>query len=270
MVDQYRPDRPLSAMGYLGGKAGTSSSSQTGPWINSKIPWNKDDTYLEPFAGMLGVLLQRKRCMSEIINDLDSRVINWWRVVRDQPEEFARAIRLTPYSREEYKWAKEVVDTEESSLKRALAFTVLTHPVLNGWGITINGHKRDWRNDLHNRIHLLEKRLSRVQLENKDACELIERVVDEPSVVMYVDPPYKDTTGTKGGYRYDVNRERLTALLEAMKGKVAISGYGEEWEHLGWHRHEYDTVSKRDPSTVSKRTEVLWCNYDDYGQERLL
>ena len=48
-----------------------------------------------------------------------------------------------------------------------------------------------------------------------------------------------------------------------MTGKVAISGYGDEWNKLGWYRYEKaDSFSDIKTAVHSKRVEVLWTNYD--------
>ena len=70
----------------MGGKS-SKSISQTGAWIAGLLPPpEKRQTYLEPFCGMLGVLLQRSPPGHEIVNDADGAVINWWRTVRTQPQ----------------------------------------------------------------------------------------------------------------------------------------------------------------------------------------
>lgn len=66
----------------------------------------------------------------------------------------------------------------------------------------------------------------------------------------------------------------LPAVLRECVGRVAISGYGEEWDGLGWHRQEKRTMrgiyrGTEIGSTYSPRTEVLWTNYD-VGAGRLL
>ena len=51
--------------------------------------------------------------------------------------------------------------------------------------------------------------------------------------------------------------------LLRQQGKVAISGYGEEWDCLEWQRYEKKDVHVPIEGGEHKgRTEVLWCNYD--------
>ena len=46
-------------------------------------------TYCEPFAGSLGVLLQRDPVGHEVVNDNDGWLVNFWRAVRAAPDEVA-------------------------------------------------------------------------------------------------------------------------------------------------------------------------------------
>ena len=72
----------LMAMQWWGGKAATRPGGSN-RWIRSRLPVRS--AYVEPFAGMLGVLLARPRVSVEVVNDLDGRVVNWWTQVRGPP-----------------------------------------------------------------------------------------------------------------------------------------------------------------------------------------
>src|ERR1700689_478651 len=58
--------------------------------------------YCEPFAGSAAVLLTREPAPVETYNDIDGEVVNFFRVLRDDPEGLARLIALTPFSREKF------------------------------------------------------------------------------------------------------------------------------------------------------------------------
>lgn len=59
-------------------------------------------TYLEPFFGSGAVLFNKEPSPIETINDLDENVTNLFKLVREFPEELARRISGTPFSRREY------------------------------------------------------------------------------------------------------------------------------------------------------------------------
>jgi DNA adenine methylase len=69
-------------------------------WIISFMPPHQ--TYLEPYFGSGAVFFSKEPSPLETINDIDGDVVNLFRVIRDRPEELARLVYWTPYSREEY------------------------------------------------------------------------------------------------------------------------------------------------------------------------
>lgn len=86
----------LTAFIYPGGKVRLSS------WVISHFPRHK--IYVEPFGGAAGVLLNKTPSPLEVYNDLNSDLVNFFRVLRDKEKaaELIRRLRLTPYAREEY------------------------------------------------------------------------------------------------------------------------------------------------------------------------
>jgi DNA adenine methylase len=79
---------------YYGGKA------RLAPWIASLLPVHR--TYVEPFAGSAAVLFAKRPSPTEILNDLDGQVVNFFQVLHERPADLARALALTPYARAEY------------------------------------------------------------------------------------------------------------------------------------------------------------------------
>ena len=58
-------------------------------------------------------------------------------------------------------------------------------------------------------------------------------------------------------------------LFQQQKGRVALSGYGDEWNCLDWNRYELDVnycgytgVEAKNKTYNPTRTEVLWCNFN--------
>ena len=52
-----------------------------GPAIAGSLPVHKQ--YVEPYFGSGAVFFNKAPSMHEVINDLDGRVVNFWRVLRD-------------------------------------------------------------------------------------------------------------------------------------------------------------------------------------------
>ena len=51
---------------------------------------------------LIPVLSAKSPSRLETVNDLDDRLVNFWRVLRDRPEELAWACAMTPHSRQEF------------------------------------------------------------------------------------------------------------------------------------------------------------------------
>ena len=225
---------------YYGGKRGYGKAE----WIASFLPHKSDSCYIEPFAGMAGVLFARQPVKVEVLNDLNQRVVNWLRVVRDQPEEFGRLVEKTPISRVEYQWAITAMDDESlPPLRRALAFHVVVDQSIPrsdtaskaGWRCAYTPDAEIRRNHRQDEIKRIGNRLGNVQLECIDACILLDRIKDLDYRTIYADPPYP-TSDTRRFTVRDFDREWLADVLMAQRGAVGISGYGDEWDVLGWRR----------------------------------
>ena len=99
------------------------------------------------------------------------------------------------------------------------------------------------------------------QIECYDALKLLDDIKDREYAVIYADPPYW-TANTTAYKHQSFNIDDLTDLFLAQKGKVAISGYPGEWDHLGWHKEIKGATRYNIKNVPEPRTEVLWMNYD--------
>ena len=256
----------LSALRYAGGKAGKHSA---GRWIAAQLP--ATELYVEPFCGMLGVLLQRPKAAVEIVNDTNRRLINWWRCLRDEPDELLRLMAFSPHSRDEFVDAlSRLDDVGLTSVERAAAYGVVLRQsytssdtaTAGDWLVRwTSGHAQ--RRLLMGRLGLVADRISDLQVENVDAVTLLERTAGYRQAVVYCDPPYYSVGTDK--YAGGVDLADLTEVLKAQTGRVAISGYGSEWDCLGWRRLDTSALCHTGQPGVEQaditRREVLWCNY---------
>lgn len=111
-------------------------------WIISHFPEGYEKmVYLEPFAGSGAVFFNKKPGAVETINDLDSDIVNLFRILREKPEELKRVLELTPYSREEYDLSFQPCD---DPLEKARRYMVKTTQAI---GAKLNGQQKcGWRN----------------------------------------------------------------------------------------------------------------------------
>lgn len=245
-------------------------------WILSYIP--NHDVYLEPYAGSLAVLLNKPRCHIETVNDINNDVVNFFKVLRECPQELAEAINMTPYARHEYYAAYEKEGCTD--LERARRYCVQCWQGIGCSNNYRNGFKSGQQSispnpamswcGLPDRLITAAERLKGVQIECLPATELIKRY-DTADVFIYADPPY--LPGTRKGYlyKYEMTINDHIELLKHLlnhPGKVLISGYENDLYNemlIGWHKEYKATVAE----AGNKRVEVLWMNYDPYSQLQL-
>jgi len=126
---------------------------------------------------------------------------------------------------------------------------------------------RDWCS-LPERILEAAERLRGVQIECMPAAELIKRF-NHPNVLIYADPPYLLETRHGRQYRCEMSDEDHKELLDALldhRGPVLLSGYDSPLYRdslRSWHREEAVSYSQ----IASRKTEVLWMNFEPEGQQ---
>lgn len=237
--------------------------------------------YVEPFAGSLAVLLAKTPAAFETVNDLDGKLMTFWRVLRDRPEDLMRACSLTPHSRAEYAAAREGLDVEDDLELARRVWTCLTQGRGNtlrttGWRHFQNPGARgptsmpDYLTGYVERMRGAAARLAHVSLEARDALDVIADYGRHSEVLIYADPPYLGSTRSSRQYlvemSHDDEHQALADALLACKASVVLSGYDSSLYaelYAGWHRTEFATYTGQGNHTEDRndrRVEVLWSN----------
>lgn len=228
-------------------------------------------SYLEPFFGSGAVLFNKPPSAIETVNDIDGDITNFFKVLREKPDELAEAVSLTPYAREVFDDAHENRGTDE--FDRAYRFAIRSRMghgfktyQKTGFKIDVYARERSYCvsvwNQMPERIKTAALRLKEVQIENRPALDLINKF-NHDNVLIYADPPY--LLNTRGGkqYRHEMNEQDHVDLLDALKqhkGYVILSGYPSDmydYELKEWHRIERKSYNQNS----DRRTEVLWMNF---------
>ncbi len=248
------------------------------PWLLPLLP--ECHHYCEPFGGSAAVLLNREPSPVETYNDIDGQVVNFFKVLRDKPSKLARAIGLTPFSREEFNLAVNGNGGRLTDVERARRFFIRARQARTGLAQTaslgrwancrntsragMSGVVSRWLGSVDGLPEIAE-RLLRVQIENRPALDVI-RLYDDSGTLFYCDPPYLHSTrGDDKAYGFEMDEEEhkeLAVALRNCKAKVAVSGYRNELMdqlYKGWRR--YDAAPKMAHSIKKTRQECLWMNY---------
>lgn len=256
----------LGALPYYGGK----HPRRLGAWVASHLPATR--CYVEPFAGMLGVLLSRPPSDIEMASDANRRVVTWWTAIRDYPKEFGHLVQYTPRHREVFEQAwTQVDDPDLDPLRRALAFHVIIeqsfihadNPWHKGWSVNRRAEKAMGRFD-EDDIRRLSLRIRQVMFETNDAFAILERWRDVKDCLIYCDPPYGTARTDAYSHHAAPDRDRFREALLAHAGPIAVSGLGDEWDCLGWRKEtKAEWVAASNTAAQSKRrknVESLWLN----------
>lgn len=167
-------------------------------WIISYFPAHRH--YVEPFGGAANVLLVKDRSPLETYNDLNTRIVNFFRVLRERPDELVKQINLTPWSRLEYEESFNETDSPVEAARR------LFYRLWMSFSGQFNSHRSSWRRDNLGKRKVLDnikidnliaasQRLREVQIESRDAFQLIKET-DSADTLFYLDPPYIFSTRT--------------------------------------------------------------------------
>ena len=187
--------------------------------------------YCEPFAGSAAVLLNRNPSPVETYNDIDGEVVNFFRVLRDQPEELIRAISLTPFSREEYYNAIHEETQSINTVECARRFYIKARQTRTGLAQTaslgrwanckntsragMSGVVSRWLGGI-NALDTIAQRLIRVQIENRPAIDVIS-LYDSSQTLFYCDPPYlHETRGDKRAYAFEMNEKQYYEFAKVL------------------------------------------------------
>jgi DNA adenine methylase len=237
--------------------------------------------YVEPFAGGLSVLLGKPPIGSEVVNDLDLELTNFWWILQSENlfKEFKRIIEAIPVSQIEFNMA--INDDDDDPVDRAVSFFICARQSLAGrmkdfTPLSKNRLRRGmneqvsaWLTSIDG-LHAIHQRLIRVVIYGMDALKLILQE-DSYNTFFYLDPPYLPETRTsKEVYKHEMTANQhldLLNILSKIKGKFLLSGYDSkmyrEFEQRNkWLRTEIETPNHAaggDTKAIMK--EILWRNY---------
>lgn len=205
------------------------------PWVGGKrklarhlLPIFPQHTcYVEPFCGGAALFFMKEPSKAEVLNDINSDIVNIYRVIQSHLEEFIRQFKWALTSREIFKWLKDTPPETLTDIQRAARFYYLQKQSFGSkiegrtFGISATGPSKLNLLRLEETLSDAWLRLHRVTIEHLDWKTCITRY-DRADTLFYLDPPYWQTQG----YGVPFGLEQYDAMAELARrclGKMIIS-----------------------------------------------
>ena len=197
------------------------------------------DCYAEPFVGMGGVFLRRRRwAFAEVINDLNGNIVNLFRVMQHHPDELIRQFEWPLYSRAEFERLVSIPPDTLTDIQRAARFVEIQSmsysghiaPTKKQWAATAvrsgrSGRRRTPQRQARMRrlITAAHRRLMDVYIEQLPWAEFVKRY-DRPRTLFYIDPPYWGHEAAYGKGLFERGDfVRMAELLRSLQGKFLLT-----------------------------------------------
>ena len=218
------PDYNASGKAFLAWVGGKSKLARE---IISLMPAH--NCYCEVFGGAGWVMFKKTPSNVEVINDINSELVNLYRVIKFHFEEFIKQFKFILIARDEYERLKLSKPETLTDIQRAVRYYYLVRLSYGGKAVDHNFTVAATRMPPINLLRIEEElsqahlRLSRVAIENQHYSKIIERF-DLPDTLFYLDPPYFNCEDYYGkGLFNKADFERLRDQLKAVKGKFILS-----------------------------------------------
>ncbi len=261
--------RPLFITRYPGGKCYLHR------WIECHLP--KTRRYVEGFAGVATVLLNRPRAKEEFLVEKSLDQATLLRTIRDHNEGLAWMLRPLRWSRTTFLDAKFLLEGRcySDDLTRAkLAYTfrkMSRGGEGNSFSFDLDRNQQHWWDNGVEQLTAVSRRLRGVHVLHGDALDRLAGL-DGPETLFYLDPPYvrssRSLTSLYGEYEMtDGEHRELCRLIRRLAGKVVLSGYlNPIYEELlpDWRRESremYVFAHYNSSNPRRRKTEVIWMNF---------
>jgi DNA adenine methylase len=227
-MDSATPKTTVSpinpAAPYLGGKRNLAKR------ICQIIDADDHLTYAEPFVGMGGIFLRRRRQpRAEFINDRSQEIYTLFRILQEHYVAFLDLLRFQITTQSNFERLVRTEPATLTDLQRAARFLFLQRTAFGGkvsgrnFGISADRPARFNLTTLEPDLEALHSRLAGVTVTCMDCAVFIDRI-DRSETLFYLDPPYwgnEDDYGKGMWSREDFTR--LAEQLASIKGRFLLS-----------------------------------------------
>ena len=238
--------------------------------------------YTEAFCGGAAVLFAKRPVDSEIINDINMELTNFYWILKVYYKDLKNEIDKTLHSRDMHAHAGHINAYPYffTPIQRAWAVWALCKmgfaSMMDGsFGYDFSGTMaKKVQNAKDDFTESLSKRLEHVTIENRNALDVI-TTYDSDNTFHFVDPPYINSDcGHYEGVFSVQNMEQLLQLLETIKGKFMLTMFPfemiEEYANKnGWIIHRVERTISASKTSRRRQEEWMVCNYYEQSSETL-
>lgn len=204
-----------SFLNYIGGK------SRLARVVAARLPASR--CYCEVFGGAGWVLFAREPSYVEVLNDVNGRLVNLYRVVRDAPDELAEALELLPRSRKLFRELRKSFRAGDPVAAAAVYYYLVKNAFSGQVSCGFSSSKTyPGKYAMLADFKLWARRLNKVTIENLAYEDCLARY-DAADTAFYLDPPYVGTERYYGGDFTTADHERLHGILKGLKGRWLVS-----------------------------------------------
>lgn len=250
-------------------------------WVGSKRQLKKKIVglmpehvcYVEPFVGGGSVFFEKSPSKVEVLNDIDSKLINFYEVLRTQPNELIERIDSSTISRKLFLEYRESDWNELDDLEKAFRFYYITKCSFGGlFRFNQQGKCNSpfagspspkaksslYSSNTYKLLKQGHKRIQNAIIECDDYKNIIKRY-DTPDTFFFFDPPYD--TDYAYGVKFDY--QELLDYCRTLKGKFLLTLNAElsemfkEFNIINTEVNYSVTCKKGD----NKKAEVIIMNY---------
>lgn len=204
-------------------------------WVGGKSKLAKDiieaisedhTTYVEVFGGALSVFYGKEPSKLEVVNDINSELVNLHRAIRNNPQTLSMYLNQLLISREIFDDIKHKRMKPRNKIEAAAFYLFQLTQSFGSKGDNFAMSAKSGRKpkNIYKSYSKWSNRLKGVTIENKSFDNLI-KLYDKEDVLFYCDPPYVATESyykNTGGFGL-AEHELLADTLSNIEGKFLLS-----------------------------------------------
>jgi len=247
------------------------NKSRLAPKLQQYFPPHQ--MYVELFFGAGGIFFNKPKAKYNILNDIDSEVINLYNVIINHKKEFQELFEITPYSYDLWQYWR--TNHEIDPVKKAVRFVYLSNYGIMGNQATlflgVGNQKQIAINNIQKTYDFLKD--CSLRFMNFDFRKALKSISFSQNTYInktfiYCDPPYLKTSNNYNNSFTEQDFIELLDLLQEKKWKFAISEFDNSFVIDQAKQRNLNIYIIGERQTIkNRRTEILITNYDAENQK---